>query len=77
MTARLHRSTQHRLHTQRHRLESYERRLALLDPSRPLLRGYVRVERDGEPIRQAALLRHDDQITLHFHDGMRHARVDD
>ena len=77
VTARLHRSTQHRLHTQRHRLESYERRLALLDPSRPLLRGYVRVERDGEPIRQAALLRHDDQITLHFHDGTRHARVDD
>ncbi len=77
VTARLHRSTRHRLHTQRHRLESYERRLALLDPSRPLLRGYVRVERDGEPIRQAALLRHDDQITLHFHDGTRHARVDD
>ncbi len=77
VTARLHRSTQQRLHTERHRLESYERRLALLDPRRPLLRGYVRVERDGEPIRQAALLRHDDQSTLHFHDGTRQARIDD
>ncbi len=77
VTARLHRSTRHRLHTQRHRLESLERRLVLLDPKRPLLRGYVRVERDGEPIHQAALLRHDDQITLHFHDGTRQARIDD
>ena len=77
VTARLHRSTRHRLHTERNRLEATERRLALLDPRRPLMQGYVRVERDGEPMRQAALLRHDDKITLHFYDGTRQARIDD
>ena len=77
VVARLHRSTRTRLHTERHRLEATEHRLALLDPRRPLLRGYVRVERDGEAVRQAALLRHDDKITLRFHDGTRQARIED
>lgn len=77
ITARLHRSARQRLDTERHRLESLESRLDLLDPRRPLLRGYVRVERDGEPMRHAGQLRPKDEIVLHFHDGARRARVDD
>ncbi len=77
ITARLHRSTRHRLQQQRQHLEALERRLDALDPQRPLLRGYIRVERDGIPVREAAQLHPNDQIMLHFKDGTRQAHVDE
>jgi len=76
MTARLHRIIRHRLDGERRRVDALERRLDVLDPRRPLLRGYVRVERNGAPVHEAAHLQKNDQIVLHFQDGTRLARID-
>jgi exonuclease VII large subunit len=59
----------------RHRLETLRHRLDLLDPMRPLQRGYARVERDGMPVRRAADLETDDLLSLRFADGKRSVRV--
>ncbi|NBC18083.1 MAG: exodeoxyribonuclease VII large subunit [Bacteroidetes bacterium] len=76
VTARLHRAGAQRLERERHRLESLRHRLDLLDPMRPLERGYVRVEREGQPVRQAADLDADDLVALRFADGERTARIE-
>jgi exodeoxyribonuclease VII large subunit len=75
LTARLHRSMQQHVRTARQRLTATQQRLDLLDPQRPLQRGYVRIERRGKPITKAALLRQHDEVTLTFEDGSRKARV--
>ena len=77
VTARLHRSTRNRLQHEQLHLQALTQRLDALDPRRPLKRGYVRVERDGEPVREAAQLDPKDQIVLHFRDGSRQARIED
>lgn len=77
LTTQLHRSTRQRFQRERQRLESLTQQLDVLDPRRPLSRGYIRVERDGQPIRMAATLRNNDQIMLHFLDGRRKARIED
>ena len=76
VAARLHRSTHHTLARQRHRLDAAWKRFQLLDPTRPLVRGFVRVERDGKAVRRAEDLHPDDAVTLHFHDGTRPARIE-
>ncbi len=77
LTDRLHRNARLQTSAIRKSTEALQNRLLLLDPARPLLRGYARVERDGRPVRQAASLQPNDEITLHFADGARHARVAD
>lgn len=77
VTARLHRSTRNRLHHEQLHLQALAQRLDALDPRRPLKRGYVRVERGGEPVHEAAQLDSNDQIVLYFRDGSRQARVED
>ncbi len=76
LAARLHRSARQRLQARQQHLETLRRRLDLLDPARPLARGYARVERAGRPVREAAALREKDEITIHFLDGTRQARVE-
>ncbi|HMB93508.1 MAG TPA: exodeoxyribonuclease VII large subunit, partial [Rhodothermales bacterium] len=75
LTARLHRSMHQHLRTARQRLAATQQTLALLDPQRPLQRGYARIERQGQPIKKAAALRPKDDITLIFEDGTRQANV--
>lgn len=76
VTARLHRAGAQRLERERHRLETLQHRLDLLDPMRPLQRGYVRAERDGQPVRRASDLDPEDVLTLRFADGERNVRVE-
>lgn len=75
LTARLHRSMHQHLRAARQRLSATRQTLDLLDPQRPLLRGYARIERQGESIKKAAALRPHDNITLIFEDGTRQANV--
>lgn len=77
LTARLHRAAWQTTQTERQRLDTLQQRLALLDPSRPLARGYARVERGGQPVRHAEMLQPGDALTLYFRDGTRHARVEE
>ncbi len=60
---------------QRRRLEHLQARLDALDPKRPLGRGYAFVERNGQPVRQAATLERGDRVTLRFGDGAREAAI--
>ena len=52
-------------------VDQLHRQLNLLDPSRPLKKGYVMVEQDGRLVRSADALRQDIEATLRFHDGKR------
>ena len=75
LTHRLHQATRVHLRTARRQAEALEDRLRLVDPRRPLDRGYARVERDATPIRTAAALAPGDTVTLHFTDGTRDAEI--
>lgn len=78
LTARLHRSARHTLNTHRQHLVGLQHQLTLLDPLRPLQRGYARIEReDGSQIRRAASLDVDDSVSLRFLDGDRRARIEE
>ncbi|ARA91712.1 MAG: exodeoxyribonuclease VII large subunit [Bacteroidetes bacterium] len=76
LTDRLHRAMHQRLQDRRRALAHLEDRLHALDPERPLRQGYARIERHGQRVRNAADLRPDDAVTLHFHDGARRARIE-
>ena len=75
LTDRLHRAARQHVAGQRQRLGNLDQRLHLLDPARPLTRGYARVEAEGNRIRQAADLAPGGEVTLHFQDGHRRARI--
>lgn len=76
LTARLRRSARHALNTRRQHLDGLQHQLTLLDPHRPLQRGYARIEReDGSQIRRAANLDVADTVSLRFLDGDRRARI--
>lgn len=77
LTARLHRGMQQHLRDTRHHLDASSQHLTLLDPRRPLQRGYARIERNGTPVNKASVLRPYDDITLTFADGTRQAEVKD
>ena len=72
---RMHRSMSRLMDSRRTRVEGCIRQLELLDPARPLERGYVRVEREHKLVRTAEELALGDELTLTFHDGSRKARV--
>lgn len=76
LTMRLQRTAAAAVSDEGRRLESLTRRLELLDPLRPLRRGYAWVEREGQPVRSAGALRTGDRVTVHFQDGTRTATVD-
>ena len=59
------------------RVESLHQRLTLLDPYRPLKKGYVIVEQDGQFVRSADALLSDKPATLRFEDGSRIVRATD
>lgn len=73
---RLHRASERLVAAHRRHIEGCIRQLTLLDPSRPLERGYARVERDGRIVRSSGELSGGDDVTLTFHDGSRSARVE-
>ena len=53
------------------RIKQLQQQLTLLDPYRPLKKGYVMVEQDGQFVRSATTLHDKTGITLRFHDGNR------
>ncbi len=65
-------------HTGRARLRLVEvqAHLAALDPLRPLLRGYARVEQNGRMVKSAGTLEADQNATIRFHDGARQVKVE-
>ena len=58
-------------------LQALKSQIHLLDPRRPLERGYVLVEKNKRRVRSASDLRTSDDVTLHFADGQRAARIQD
>lgn len=72
---RLYREKSRALDRRRRHLDGCMRQLELLDPSRPLERGYARVEKDGRIVRSAADLHQADEVVLTLRDGSRSARV--
>lgn len=75
LEGRLHREVRRALEQRRTRVQGCLGRLTLLDPSRPLERGYARVQRDGRHVTSAAALNPDDAVTLTFADGERGAVI--
>jgi exodeoxyribonuclease VII large subunit len=75
LTGRLHRSARQHLRGEQVRLEALRRQLEMLDPMRPLGRGYAWVERGGQPVRSAHELAAGDAVTLNFRDGRKEADI--
>lgn len=57
--------------------EALAARLELLDPRRPLERGYALVEKNGIRVRRADSIQAADRVTLQFLDGARQAEIQD
>lgn len=76
LVRRLDQGIRHTLTRERTGVDALRERLRLLDPSRPLQRGYARVERDGHLVRRASDVAPADRVTLIFHDGKRDARIE-
>lgn len=74
--SRMRRAVHHRLSAQQQRIDATTQYLALLDPRRPLAQGYVRVERDGHPLRSALDAVPGTRVRMVFSDGERHARIE-
>lgn len=77
LTDRLDRCFTQRMHEKKQHLENIQQRTRLLDPRRPLDRGYVKVERDGTAVNAARVLEADDRVLLRFTDGERRARIEE
>ena len=56
-------------------MESLRQRLELLDPYRPLKKGYAIVEQDGKFVRSADALHSESPATARFEDGTRTIRI--
>ncbi|MFN3385596.1 MAG: exodeoxyribonuclease VII large subunit [Candidatus Thermochlorobacter sp.] len=72
---RLERSIMQRMHHTSSALDSAIKRLSALGHEQILHRGYVVAYKHGRPIRSATEAQLDDELTLHFHDGIKHVRV--
>ncbi len=72
---RLDRSLHAFVERRRTKLEGCDRQLSLLNPARPMERGYVRLERNGTIIKRAADLDAGDDVNLRFVDGARTATI--
>ncbi len=75
LIGRLQQSAARAVEQQRHRLHRMRDRLAAADPEAPLRRGYVRVERAGQPVNAATELAPNDTVTLHFRDRACMAQI--
>ena len=64
------------VHDRRTRLFALRQNMEAFSPSRPLERGYVRVEHDGAPVARAAHLRAGDRVELCFLDASLPARIE-
>jgi exodeoxyribonuclease VII large subunit len=74
---RLGRTLPTTLSTTKNRLEALSRRLAALDPERPLRLGYALVFQSGGQVRSMHDIIDERPFTLRFHDGERTARLAD
>ena len=74
---RLHRTALQCVDANRRRVGAVYDRLRLLSPERPLEKGYVLVERDGEVQRRSANIQQGDVLRLRFFDGRRSVTVND
>ena len=75
LSQRLERATRRCSKMRRSEITGLFDRLTLLNPDRPLEKGFVRIQLDGRPITSALELEIGDEATLHFADGTRGARV--
>lgn len=73
---RLHQAAQRSLRRRQEQLRALTQRLHLLDPRRPLSKGYVKVERNETPVARADELASGDQVRLRFQDGDHTARIE-
>lgn len=62
-------------HDSEKQLVALKSRLEALDPEKVLARGFALVEKDGEPIYSASMLNGGDEITMHFSDGKKEAKI--
>ena len=76
LTGMLQQRTARAVTDERARLSALHQRLQLLDPNRPLERGYARVERNGQSVQRAAELENGQRIQLLFQDGQLPARIE-
>lgn len=77
LVLRLHRGVRRHVEAETRRCETLRHRLHLLDPQRPLARGYVWVERGTTAVRSADALHPGDRVTLRFRDGRQEAIITD
>jgi exodeoxyribonuclease VII large subunit len=77
LEARMARGIERLLRDRRNRLERSTDRIQMLDPRKPLERGYSWITRDGTPVRRAGDLTSGDRVALQFLDGARTATVNE
>jgi exodeoxyribonuclease VII large subunit len=77
LSQRLERATSRCMEGRRREIDGFARRLALLDPHRPLHLGYARIERDGAVVTSSRVLEEGNEVRLVFNDGVRGARITD
>ena len=70
----LDRSVTNYLTRRRESVDKLHRQLTLIDPMRPLKKGYAMVEQDGAVVRSAHAVLANRELTLQFHDGKQIVR---
>ena len=69
-------SSSHNLEVAQTRLEGLHHRIASLDPSRTLKRGYAIVRKDGQAVGSTRILQKSDRVEIQFHDGDATSTID-
>jgi exodeoxyribonuclease VII large subunit len=74
---RMHRLSSRCVENRRRQVDHLVERLTLLDPERPLAKGYARIERNGSVVTDPDALATEDIIEIVFRKGSRRARIVD
>jgi exodeoxyribonuclease VII large subunit len=77
LNERLHRFAARCVELKRRRWQSFHDRLELLNPERPLERGFALIERGGDLVKSVTQVRNGDHIGIRFYDGRRRAIIAD
>jgi exodeoxyribonuclease VII large subunit len=73
---RLHSSFLHGYRLTQHRAQALRQRVEALNPDLVLKRGYALVRKEDMIVKSRSELRHDDMLTIQFHDGKIRTRVE-
>lgn len=77
LNERLHRFAARCVELKRRRWQSFHDRLELLNPERPLERGFALIERGGDLVKSVTQVQNGDHIGIRFYDGRRRAIIAD